>query len=123
MCANLSTANVYSNGESEVVLGKAIKKLNVPRSSLVIMTKVFMAVADNVDAPYLTNPDEEGYVNRHGLSRKVGYQTDAADSSTSSSPSKTPSSVLTLTTLMCFSVTGLIMTRLSRKRYVMLVTD
>jgi len=34
------TANVYSNGESEVVLGKAIKKLNLPRDEIVVMTKV-----------------------------------------------------------------------------------
>ena len=31
---------VYSNGLSEVILGKAIKKLGLPREELVIMTKV-----------------------------------------------------------------------------------
>ena len=31
---------VYSNGLSEVILGNAIKKLNLPREELVIMTKV-----------------------------------------------------------------------------------
>lgn len=31
---------VYSNGLSEVVLGKAIKELKLPREELVIMTKV-----------------------------------------------------------------------------------
>ncbi|KAF9442530.1 Aldo/keto reductase, partial [Macrolepiota fuliginosa MF-IS2] len=34
------TANVYSNGASEIVLGKAIKKLNLPRDEIVVMTKV-----------------------------------------------------------------------------------
>ncbi len=34
------TANCYSNGVSEVILGKAIKALNLPREELVIMTKV-----------------------------------------------------------------------------------
>ena len=34
------TANVYSNGLSEVMLGKAIKELKLPREELVIMTKV-----------------------------------------------------------------------------------
>lgn len=34
------TANVYSNGESEVVLGRAIHQLNLPREELVVMTKV-----------------------------------------------------------------------------------
>ena len=31
---------MYSNGLSEVILGKAIKQLNLPREELVIMTKV-----------------------------------------------------------------------------------
>lgn len=31
---------VYSNGLSEVILGKAIKQFNLPREELVIMTKV-----------------------------------------------------------------------------------
>jgi len=30
----------YSNGQSEVVLGKAIKQLNLPREEIVVMTKV-----------------------------------------------------------------------------------
>ena len=34
------TANVYSNGVSETILGKAIKKFNLPREEIVIMTKV-----------------------------------------------------------------------------------
>jgi len=31
---------VYSNGQSEIVLGKAIKQLNLPRDEIVVMTKV-----------------------------------------------------------------------------------
>ena len=34
------TANVYSNGLSEVYLGNAIKALNLPREEIVVMTKV-----------------------------------------------------------------------------------
>ena len=34
------TADVYSNGLSEVYLGNAIKALNLPRSEIVVMTKV-----------------------------------------------------------------------------------
>jgi hypothetical protein len=30
----------YSNGESEVVLGKALKKIGAPRASYVVLTKV-----------------------------------------------------------------------------------
>ncbi|KIM20306.1 hypothetical protein M408DRAFT_37702, partial [Serendipita vermifera MAFF 305830] len=34
------TANMYSDGESERILGKAIKEIGAPRSSFVILTKV-----------------------------------------------------------------------------------
>ncbi|CEQ39917.1 SPOSA6832_01489 [Sporobolomyces salmonicolor] len=71
------TANVYSNGISEVLVGKAIKELKIPRENLVLLTKVsfplvFMTVADdpNVHPSKLQDPDSQGYVNRHGLSRK-----------------------------------------------------
>ena len=30
----------YSNGLSEIILGKAIKQLNLPREEIVVMTKV-----------------------------------------------------------------------------------
>ena len=35
---------VYSNGLSEVFLGRAIKKLDLPREELVIMTKVSLSL-------------------------------------------------------------------------------
>lgn len=35
------TAEIYGFGEGETTLGKALKKLNVPRESLVISTKIF----------------------------------------------------------------------------------
>ncbi|KAG7439395.1 Aldo/keto reductase, partial [Guyanagaster necrorhizus] len=34
------TANVYSNGQSEMFLGKATKQENLPRDGIVVMTKV-----------------------------------------------------------------------------------
>lgn len=34
------TANTYSNGESERILGRALKVHNIPRENVVIMTKV-----------------------------------------------------------------------------------
>ena len=37
---SFDTANVYSNGLSETILGKALKKYDVPREEVVIMTKV-----------------------------------------------------------------------------------
>lgn len=39
---------MYSNGESEVILGKAIKKLNLPRDEIVVMTKVRVCELVNV---------------------------------------------------------------------------
>jgi len=62
------TANVYSNGLSEIVLGKAIKQHNLPRDEIVVMTKVFFAVGKE----FSTKDKSEalGYVNQSGLSRK-----------------------------------------------------
>ncbi len=34
------TADVYSYGESEIILGKAIKQFNLPRDEIVVLTKV-----------------------------------------------------------------------------------
>ncbi|KZP19047.1 Aldo/keto reductase, partial [Athelia psychrophila] len=67
------TANVCSNGASEVVLGKAIKAHNLPRDEIVIMTRLFMTVGRT--APSLldvTLPalDADHYINQRGLSRK-----------------------------------------------------
>ncbi|CAK5261854.1 unnamed protein product [Mycena citricolor] len=65
------TANTYSNGVSEIILGKAIKEFNLPRDEIVIMTKVFFPTGHTADTPaYMMDPDANGYVNQHGLSRK-----------------------------------------------------
>ncbi|KAF7782976.1 hypothetical protein Agabi119p4_2352 [Agaricus bisporus var. burnettii] len=67
------TANVYSNGVSEVLLGKAIKKLNLPRDEIVVMTKLYFVAGRGPSVNFFANglnPDDEGYVNQHGLSRK-----------------------------------------------------
>ncbi|KAJ6569793.1 aryl-alcohol dehydrogenase [Mycena vulgaris] len=66
------TANVYSNGESEIILGKAIKQFNLPRDEIVIMTKVYAIVGKEPSVGFFKgeNPDNAGYVNQHGLSRK-----------------------------------------------------
>ncbi len=37
---NFDTANVYSNGESERILGVFLKKHEIPREEVVILTKV-----------------------------------------------------------------------------------
>ncbi|KAG9084730.1 hypothetical protein FRC06_003923 [Ceratobasidium sp. 370] len=65
------TANMYSNGESERILGKAIKQLKLPRDEIVVMTKVYGVVSRTPgENLFGHDPDRAGYVNQHGLSRK-----------------------------------------------------
>ncbi|CAE7118192.1 unnamed protein product [Rhizoctonia solani] len=67
------TANVYSNGESERIFGRAIKQLNLPRDEIVVMTKLCGVVGRTPGESYFGNmglADANGYVNQYGLSRK-----------------------------------------------------
>jgi len=71
------TANGYSNGVSEEILGKAIREFNWPRENVVIATKVWAPVGhvrgDDFEDPLKFSPDErdaKGYINAYGLSRK-----------------------------------------------------
>ncbi|CAN6660440.1 putative aryl-alcohol dehydrogenase Aad16p [Trichomonascus vanleenenianus] len=66
----IDTADVYSNGQSEVLVGKFLKKYSIPRSTVVILTKVFF-VSDNEKGSTATiySQDSE-FENRKGLSRK-----------------------------------------------------
>lgn len=66
------TANVYSNGLSEVILGKAIKQHNLPRDEIVVMTKLFGTVGRTPGERYQTldAAHQKGYVNQQGLNRK-----------------------------------------------------
>jgi aryl-alcohol dehydrogenase-like predicted oxidoreductase len=41
------TANVYSSGESEILLGRMLKQHKIPRENVVIMTKTFFPVSAN----------------------------------------------------------------------------
>ena len=43
------TANAYSNGLSEEAIGKAIKTFSLPREKVVIMTKIWAYVAEEVN--------------------------------------------------------------------------
>ena len=80
--------HIYSNGRLEIILGNAIKKLNLPRDELVILTKVrIYALSGIVFQPYSAfqvyfpiakegarldgNPEDSGIINQHGLNRKV----------------------------------------------------
>ncbi|PAV15237.1 Aldo keto reductase [Pyrrhoderma noxium] len=69
------TADVYSNGLSEIILGKAIKKFDLPRDEIVVMTKFCGVVARTHGdlfrpGPNKRPPNNEGYVNQYGASRK-----------------------------------------------------
>ncbi|EIW61081.1 Aldo/keto reductase [Trametes versicolor FP-101664 SS1] len=67
------TANSYSNGLSEIILGKAIKELQLPREELVIMTKLCVPVLPDHGTYFYglgKKPEELGIINQYGLSRK-----------------------------------------------------
>ncbi|KAI0789323.1 NADP-dependent oxidoreductase domain-containing protein [Abortiporus biennis] len=63
---------LYSNGLSEVILGNAIKKLNLPREELVIMTKLFSPIAPEYGMYIIDkDPTDYGIIKQQGLNRKV----------------------------------------------------
>lgn len=74
-------ADVYSHGKSEEVVGKALKKYNIPRNRVVILTKCFFGVDDEGKFPPISaSATNDGpFVNRTGLSRKHIF--DAVDAS------------------------------------------
>jgi aryl-alcohol dehydrogenase-like predicted oxidoreductase len=66
------TANVYSAGHSEILIGKAVKKLSIPRNKLVLLTKCFGTVGEEPGANHIKFPEMKNtkdYVNQSGLSR------------------------------------------------------
>jgi versiconal hemiacetal acetate reductase len=75
------TANVYSHGRSEEIIGKAIKKFNIPRERLVILSKCYFGVDPGQlggGNPLITANDGD-MLNQTGLSRK--HIIDAVDKS------------------------------------------
>ncbi|KAL1965048.1 hypothetical protein VTN77DRAFT_6108 [Rasamsonia byssochlamydoides] len=65
------TADVYSHGKSEEIIGKALKKYNIPRNRVVILTKCYFGVDDEGNQPPIAATRNDGaWVNRVGLSRK-----------------------------------------------------
>ncbi|KAH8799070.1 aldo-keto reductase-like protein [Xylogone sp. PMI_703] len=78
------TADVYSNGRSEEIIGKALKKYSIPRNRVVILSKCYFGVSEEPGkqpsiASMSTNDGD--LVNRVGLSRKHIF--DAVERSTS----------------------------------------
>ncbi|PSN61388.1 aldo-keto reductase [Corynespora cassiicola Philippines] len=66
------TADAYSNGRSEEIVGKALKTYNIPREKVVIMTKIFYALDPEGQTAISNNmtKTKQNLVNRVGLSRK-----------------------------------------------------
>ncbi|KAF9461433.1 NADP-dependent oxidoreductase domain-containing protein [Collybia nuda] len=68
----IDTANVYSNGISEVVVGKFLQKYSIPREQIIIATKCFGVVHEDPGVRTAIHPElkkERTYVNQYGLSR------------------------------------------------------
>ena len=66
------TANVYSGGWNETMIGRTIKEFAIPRQKLVLMTKIGMCVSEDPTVNPHAFPwmrDTIDYVNQGGLSR------------------------------------------------------
>ncbi|KAK6197999.1 aryl-alcohol dehydrogenase [Scheffersomyces amazonensis] len=63
------TADVYSNGQSEIWLGKFLRKYNIKRDRVVILTKCFAPVNEDEPSFQFRGVDND-YINSKGLSRK-----------------------------------------------------
>ncbi|KAJ9271603.1 hypothetical protein DTO212C5_2395 [Paecilomyces variotii] len=76
------TANVYSNGESERVMGKALQTHKIPREKVVLMTKCYRVVCDSenydpgskVTMHHALADSSKDYVNQWGLSRSAIFK-------------------------------------------------
>lgn len=66
------TANVYSNGVSEELVAKAMKKYNIPRHKVVILSKCFGHVGEEPSVLSIKYPEtirkSKDYVNQGGQS-------------------------------------------------------
>ncbi|GME57483.1 Aldo-keto reductase [Neofusicoccum parvum] len=66
------TANIYSNGVSEAMIGRALKHLSIPRHKVVLLTKCYGYVGETPAVStmrYAQAKDTRDYVNQGGLSR------------------------------------------------------
>lgn len=76
-------ADIYSHGRSEEIVGKALKKYNIPRNKVVILSKCYFGVASDGSQPGIAavSTNDGDWVNQVGLSRKHIF--DAVDASVS----------------------------------------
>jgi len=65
-------ADVYSNGRSEEIIGKALRTYEIPRQNVVILSKCFFGVDSTGAQPPIAavSTNDGPFVNRVGLSRK-----------------------------------------------------
>jgi aryl-alcohol dehydrogenase-like predicted oxidoreductase len=69
------TANVYSNGESERIIGQALRKFKIPRQKVIIMTKCYRVLCDpenhdpgsTVTMHHALADSSKDYVNQWGM--------------------------------------------------------
>lgn len=75
------TADVYSMGDSERIIAKALKQYNIPRSKVVILSKCHFGVLEDGTYPGISTiaTNDGDLVNQVGLSRKHIF--DAVDRS------------------------------------------
>lgn len=66
---NQDTADFYSNGASEVIVGKALKKYNIPRNKVTILSKVYFPITEG-EGVRVAPINDGAIVNQMGLSRK-----------------------------------------------------
>jgi versiconal hemiacetal acetate reductase len=65
------TADVYSNGRSEEIIGKALRTFEIPRANIVILSKCYFGVDPGAQPAISQVSLNDGpFVNRVGLSRK-----------------------------------------------------
>jgi aryl-alcohol dehydrogenase-like predicted oxidoreductase len=64
------TANMYSNGISEEILGKAIEKFQIPRQKVILMTKCSVFVGEDLEvmgpAHFQALAKSKDYINQGG---------------------------------------------------------
>jgi versiconal hemiacetal acetate reductase len=64
------TADIYSHGRSEEIIGKAIQKYNIPRERLVILSKCYFGVTPEQMNNAASATNDGDMLNQTGLSRK-----------------------------------------------------
>ncbi|KAL0574923.1 hypothetical protein V5O48_007045 [Marasmius crinis-equi] len=68
----IDTANVYSGGHSERIVGKFLKTYNIPRNRIVIATKCYHLLSEDLSRSVIYEKslyDDRAYINNYGLSR------------------------------------------------------